>query len=89
MTENLSVASKWKYAIGLSLVWLVFCLPFWLLGLGFAGRFFLPFIATDAADAFLISLCFCVLFYGLLLGISALVWSALKDRKRPQARKGS
>jgi hypothetical protein len=80
VSEQLSQSQKLKFAGGLALVWCIFCQPLWLLGIGFAGRFFLPLPAIDATDTFLLSLIFCLASYSLLACIAGLIWSAFRGR---------
>ena len=87
--SNLNASSNWTAAAACFGVWAVFCLPFWLLGMGFAGRFFLPTVATDATDALLLSLLFCVFFYGLLLVAFGLAWSSVREDQRASDRAGT
>ena len=82
MREDISTSSKWTAAVSCLLVWLVLCVPFWLLGMGFAGTFVLPSITLHPTDMFLFSLIYFVFFYGLLLCAVAMGWSAFRDGKR-------
>jgi hypothetical protein len=86
MTDEVPTSSKFTAAFACMLAWLVLCVPFWLIGIGFAGVFFLPSVDFGAADSLLLSLIFCALFYGLLLCAVGMGWSAFKDvrRERPK-----
>ena len=61
------------------IVWAIFCLPLWLLGMGFAGTVNLPTLMFGRTDEFLFSLIYCAFFYGLPLIAGGMTWSAIKD----------
>ena len=82
MSDDISTSSKWTAVIACLAVWTIVCLPVWLLTMGFAGTFILPTLATDATDAFMMSLLFCIFFYGLLLIAGGMAWGAVTDDLR-------
>jgi hypothetical protein len=83
VSDEPDASTKVGLAIGLLVVWALICVPFWLLGIGFAGEFTLPVIVFDEAFAFALSALFCLFFYGLLLTSGALFWSAFRHAHRP------
>jgi hypothetical protein len=89
MTEDVTTSSKLAAAFACLLAWLVLCVPFWLIGIGSAGVFFLPSVRFEETDSLLLSLIFCAIFYGLLFCSAGMGWSALRDVWRERSTKNA
>ena len=85
--SEISTSSKWTAVVACLAVWGVFCVPFWLLVVGFAGEFVLPTVTFQPTDEFLFSLIFCLFFYGLLLVAGGMAWSAVSDDLQDRNKK--
>ena len=76
--KQLTASDRWIIVIPTFLFWLVVAVPFWLLGMGFAGE--LVLWPSFEPDVWLLSLLWVVVFYGPLLLITIVAIDAIRSR---------
>ena len=78
--KQLTASDRWIIVIPTFLFWLVVPVPFWLLGMGFAGE--LTLWPSFEPDVWLLSLLFVTAFYGPLALIGLVAADAIRSRPR-------
>jgi len=78
--SQVTASDRWIIVIPTFLFWLIVPVPFWLLGMGFAGE--LTLWPSFEPDVWLLSLLFVIAFYGPLLLIGLVVVDAIRSRPR-------